>query len=956
MAVGVKPWPSAEHELLQSGRVVRMRNRLWRVDNVFDAEFTATPIDGRDTYSRRFLAELEEVAEGSVPLPNPAVSSDPAEQDLLLRAFRLSLVHGSAPLAGMQRSRAIPTPYQLVPLLLAVGRERVRLLIADDVGVGKTIEMGLVLSELVARGLVRRALFVVPANLREQTAEALSHFFHIDATIVAGHLMRGLERQLMPGQSVWHAHPFVVVSIDYAKFHPGEILGTDWDLVVFDEAHLCARPHQAPGPRSSPDLLRHQFAVKAAARVRHTILMTATPHSGYSDSFASLIELLDVGAVTWTPLNMPVINRALAGPHVVQRRRADIKGWFKESGQPFPFPERDQAEVIVALGPEEQAVLDELRAYTDELAIRSNAVVNQWVALHLQKRALSSPAALRQSLRNRLAALRQKLGDVGGSANDAEIAVMDTEGGDDLTDEQRSARVDRSALGDLAEIAALEGVLELAEQVTTRRDGKYQALVTRVLPLALQNQRAKRVIVFTKYKDTLDYLVTNLRNQAKGAAKAKGAAARMAAIEVFAIYGEMNAADRRAAFARFEAAERAVLVATDVISEGMNLQRACAALVHYELPWNPNRLEQRNGRIDRYRQPEPRVTIRTLVYDDPLDVTILRVLIDKANEIRSKYGFAPPFFSSNRDLVELMKLYGHTAPRQLDLFTAAVDVDPDAPVPEVIALSEQAAERISQESFYGHATVSLEEVQRALTETHRAVGTPEEVQSFVRSALARFGCPARDVDPDRFEVALDRAPALADLAPEGGVLRATFDAMVGQDDLAVDTLDLAHPLVRRLVDLIRDGGIGALDSTQVGRIAGWAHEAVREVLAVVHVLARFVSSGDPPVLLEELVAVAFPVWDDEPAAVLPEVAEAVMGPGRVPSSMTAADLAEAAERALGHPARGRLVDQAVEHTRERLARRGERLAEAGGSWAAGLGRLQLASQDLLTIAIVEPPL
>ena len=149
-------------DLLLPGRVVRMRNRLWRVDNVLDHEFHATPIDGRDPFARRFLSDLEILAEGSLAAPDPDKASDPAEHDLLLRAFRLSLVHGSAPLAGLQRSRAIPTPYQLVPLLLAVGKDRVRLLIADDVGVGKTIEMGLVTSELIApwqgaKGSVRRA-------------------------------------------------------------------------------------------------------------------------------------------------------------------------------------------------------------------------------------------------------------------------------------------------------------------------------------------------------------------------------------------------------------------------------------------------------------------------------------------------------------------------------------------------------------------------------------------------------------------------------------------------------------------------------------------------------------------------------------------------------------------------------------------------------------------------------
>jgi hypothetical protein len=179
--------------------------------------------------------------------------------------------------------------------------------------------------------------------------------------------------------------------------------------------------------------------------------------------------------------------------------------------------------------------------------------------------------------------------------------------------------------------------------------------------------------------------------------------------------------------------------------------------------------------------------------------------------------------------------------------------------------------------------------------------------------------------------------------------------MVGQDDLTVDTLDLAHPLVRRLVDLVRDAGIGSLDSTQVGRIAGWAHAATAEVVAVVHVLARFVSASDPPVLLEELVAIAFPVWSDTPQRLPDDLVTGLLGPGRVPSSMTAADLVEATERALGQPARAALVDEALEERRRQLAERGSRLAEAGGVWAAGLDALELASQDLLTVAIVEPP-
>lgn len=944
-------------DLLQPGRVVRMRNRLWRVDNVFDHEFQATPIDGRDAFARRFLSELEIVSEGSIAPPDPTRTSDPAQHDLLLRAFRLSLVHGSAPLAGLQRSRAIPTPYQLVPLLLAIGRERVRLLIADDVGVGKTIEMGLVTSELIARGKVRRALFVVPANLREQTQEALSHFFHLDATIVAGHLMRGLERQLMPGQSVWEAHDLVIVSIDYAKRHPGEILNPahPWDLVVFDEAHLCARPHQVPGSRSAPDMLRHDFAEKAADLTPNLLLLTATPHSGHSDSYASLLELLDVDAVAWTGqhLEIPIVDREEAKPHVVQRRRVDIQRWFEEAGEEFPFPDRDQSEEIIELSSEEEAVLDALRTYTDDLAGSSDSIVNQWVALHLQKRALSSPAALRRSITNRIAALRHKMGDEKDSARDAEIAVMDGEGGgDDLTDEELFARVDGYALGHEDEIQQLDDIAELASKLTVARDNKYRRLAEKVIPKAFLAQKAKRVIVFTRYKDTLDYLVGNLAADAKSTKKRKG---RLDGVAVFNIHGEMTQAARREEFAAFEAAPQAVLVATDCISEGMNLQRACAALVHYELPWNPNRLEQRNGRVDRFRQPEKKVTIRTLVYDDPLDVTILEALVKKAEEMRKHYGFSPPFFSSSRDLVDLMKLYGQVPARQLDLFSAATQADPELLSEEVTALSEEAARRIQSEAFYGHTTVTLDEVQRALTATHRVVGTPEEIQAFVRAALERFGCATEDLDNDRFRVQLGSRPEFDDIGDaQTRTLQATFDPMVGQDDLSVDVLDLAHPLVRRLVDLVRDEGLGAMDEEQTGRICGYASPHATEITVLIHVLARFVTESEPPVMLEELVPIGVRPFAEPPSACSPEVAERIAGPDRGVSSLDHADIVEYATETLELDSLPALVEAALRQRADELIARGELIEEAASSWAAGMGGLTLASQDLLTVAVVEP--
>ena len=147
---------------------------------------------------------------GELPLPDTKTVSDPAKQDLLLRAYRLSLIHGSAPFLGLQRSRAIPEPFQLVPLLMSLDMPAVRLLIGDDVGVGKSIQAGLIVSELMARGAAERLLVVVPAALREQWQETLDRFFHLDAVIMAGHTRPALERQLLPGQSPWDAYPVIV--------------------------------------------------------------------------------------------------------------------------------------------------------------------------------------------------------------------------------------------------------------------------------------------------------------------------------------------------------------------------------------------------------------------------------------------------------------------------------------------------------------------------------------------------------------------------------------------------------------------------------------------------------------------------------------------------------------------------------------------------------------------------
>ena len=185
------------------GTVVKNRGRLWRVDGQEEDVLIATAIDTGEPEQLKFYIPFENVRPGRLEPPSPDVVGHPAAQDLLLRAYRLSLLHGTAPLLSLQRSRVIPKDYQLVPVVMALEMPRVRMLLADDVGLGKTIEAGLIITELLARQMASRLLVIVPANLREQWREALDYFFHIPARIISSRHRREMERELPAGANPW---------------------------------------------------------------------------------------------------------------------------------------------------------------------------------------------------------------------------------------------------------------------------------------------------------------------------------------------------------------------------------------------------------------------------------------------------------------------------------------------------------------------------------------------------------------------------------------------------------------------------------------------------------------------------------------------------------------------------------------------------------------------------------
>ena len=957
-----------EAKSFSPGTVVSARDRLWRVDQQDGHVLTATPIDSGDAGQQRFYIPVEDVTRSQLDWPSRELIGTPQAQDLLLRAHRLSMLHGTAPLLSLQRSRVIPKNFQLVPVVMALEmQERVRMLLADDVGLGKTIEAGLIITELMARQRASRVLVVVPAALREQWREALEYFFHLPARIISSRHRREMERELPAGASPWGQFPVLITSIDYAK-QPAvknQILEQDWDVALFDEAHLAAKPHEtSPGQSASTQRWEFAQAVSTSERVKHLLLLTATPHNGYTDSFASLLRLLDEELVSG-PSHDPTILGDRAADHVCQRRRQDVQEWFGQDSTDSPFPDRDQKEIIVPPTAYEQKAIEAVEEYGQQVlssaekgSAQTRTLAN-WTVLHLHKRALSSPEALRQSLQNRKESLQQRVqeelsAEVSISEDEAKANVFDEDTGERLNSEEASKRTERSVFGDVAaienELEKLETAIEAADAVTPSRDNKRTRLLQTVLPDRLRED--PKVIIFTRYVDTLEYLAEEI-----------GGSDRFADTEVFTIHGGLPERKRREVFRAFDRTDKAVLVATDAISEGMNLQHAAAQVIHYELPWNPNRLEQRNGRVDRFGQQKDTVHIRTMVMDETLDASIMSVLVEKAAEIRSQYGFSPPYFGEETDIMELLAQHDiKVGPQQLHLFEEESSGSKKAAGEIEDPFSTDTLDRIEDDSFYGQTDIHLPDIQERLEETKRTIGSPEQIEKFVRSGLSRFGCRVEENDDGSLKIVVGH-PELRTASVGRTIERATFDPAYGLDDPDVITLDLGHPLVRRLVELVKQETFRPSEE-HYGRTSYYVVEEAEQVSMVFHLLARYAVAGEkgaPSSVLEELVPIGLPVYGE--GVLSEEQTDALLRADPLAQTRTDAEVQEAIEALfsdredLKETLREKVVRRRTEIADERSRMREELSSQGDGQpteWAEGIDEVAEGSFDVLAMTVFYP--
>jgi superfamily II DNA or RNA helicase len=817
------------------GSLVRARGREWVVlpDSTPDL-MLLQPLGGGDDVTGIYRpGVLEPVDPATFALPDPSRSGDARSSRLLREAVRLGFRSGAGPFRSFGRIAVEPRPYQLVPLLLALQLDPVRLLIADDVGVGKTVEAGLIARELLDRGEVSRLTILCPPHLAQQWVDELREKFHIEAVPVLPSTARRLEASCGPGESLFDYHPFTVVSLDYIKTdnHRADFIAHCPPLVIVDEAHTCA---QTTGARQ----LRHKLLKQLTGdATRHMVLVSATPHSGNTEAFRSLLSLLRPEFIHLPDDLSGTANaerRRELARHLVQRRRADIEHYLA-SDTPFPKrePDDDSAYISYNLSPEYKKFFDRVLAYAresvqDETGGHFRQRVRWWAALGLLRALASSPDAASATLRARARNA--------GAANVEEADQIGRRGVLDLVEDEAAeaadlapgAQVDEEGQAIEENVRRLLDMAREAEKLAGSDDRKLQVAHKQVSELL---NGGFHPIVFCRFINTAHYVANHLRTKLKG-------------VEVVAVTGLMNPDDRKAAVEELAAAtqegKRRVLVATDCLSEGINLQAYFDAVFHYDLPWNPTRLEQREGRVDRFGQPSKVVRALTLYgKDNQIDGIVLDVLLRKHRQIRKALGVSVPVPADSDAVVEAifegLLLRGRA---QLTLFEPEekkeLDRQWDAAVDR---------ERRSR-TVFSHEGIKAEEVAKEVDQMRHALGGALEVEAFTRDALATLGQPLSQSVPAKLELTnlpLGVQEPLRTALPardwKAKALRVRFDTANASGETL---LGRTHPLVATLASHFLDTSLdSASENPLAARCGAMRTGAVTKRTTLLLVRMRF---------------------------------------------------------------------------------------------------------------------
>jgi SNF2 family DNA or RNA helicase len=563
----------------------------------------------------------------SLQSEGPLFSAEPWKTFLALETVRYRFASLYDPLLAMNTSKVDPLPHQIEAVYGHILRlPRIRFLIADDPGAGKTIMAGLVIKEMKLRYLVKRILVISPGHLKDQWRRELAERFEERFVVIDRAVLDALY-----GENVWLRESQIITSIDFAKRDDilPSITSARFDLIVVDEAHKMSATRWGDKLDKTE---RYQLGEALSKNTEHLLFLTATPHKGDPENFRLFLDLLEPGFFATNEMLQESI-RNKDNPLFIRRVKEDLKDF---EGKPLFLP-RHVSTMSFNLGarsPQEKELYNQLSKYVNtqyNIALTKDKKRNIAFALViLQRRLASSTYALLKSLERRKKRLEELLKGPAPKGETAE-GTFDMAVVEDLNEEDRwkqeeiwetlSVAENREELE--KEIATIEKLIYQAKNIIRGEvEVKLQELRQTLHGLRRKypESKDKKILIFTESKDTLDYLEKKIRGWE---------------YTVNTIHGGMKLDERIKAEAIFKN-ETDVMVATEAAGEGINLQ-FCHLMLNYDIPWNPNRLEQRMGRIHRYGQ-QKEVYVCNLVAEDTREGRVLTRLFQKLNEIKDALG------------------------------------------------------------------------------------------------------------------------------------------------------------------------------------------------------------------------------------------------------------------------------------------------------------------------------
>jgi ERCC4-related helicase len=745
--------------------------------------------------------------------------------------------------------------YQLEPLRKALQMPRVSLFIADDVGLGKTIEAGLILRELILRQKIRRVLISCPPSVVSQWQEEMEQRFGLTFVVVDREFLAAKRRERGYGVNPWHTHTRFIISHALLRDEVYAAPLRDWlggfcasSLLIFDEAHNAA---PASGARYAIDSQLTRTLRDLAPRFEHKLFLSATPHNGHSNSFAALLEILDPQRFC---RGVPVRSQKLLDAVMVRRLKQDLREL-----NPGDFPERQIIPILIqglsTDAPELRLaqLLQQYRAAREQrlkTAPKSTQKAALLVLTNLQKRLLSSIEAFARTLKvHRESLSRQEMAAAAGvdfsllvqpPGADDERAELDEQEvqSEELSQMARATQVSAQGVSP-KELALLTQMQEIAETARRQADSKVTYLLEWIRQQLCPNLGQpgatwlnRRVLIFTEYADTKRYLEQQLGNLVSLSDQGE------ARIATFHGGSDLNKERRKWVQEAFNTEPTQhplrILIATDAAREGVNLQNHCADLFHFDIPWNPSRLEQRNGRIDRKLQRAPEVRCHYFVLQQRAEDRVLDVLMQKVKAIHTELGCMSPVLAKN---VEQLLADGIPMGQSEELLTALqeskrphpLELQRQQAIDKELEVMRQRQEQLGQQQT---------ELEMMLRESKLWLGLDNEhFRETLSVSLELLG--AQSLAP------VDAAAAVADLERSPWVLPA-LDQQAGADSTWANTLDTLRrprPKGMSLWDWRKQSQIRPVVFQDPGCLDGTVVHLHLEHRVVQRLLGRFLSQG-----------------------------------------------------------------------------------------------------------------